>query len=445
MAKKRVKIFAGILIWSGVLFSLYHWAYSQPVGDGTVADRLVPQAWDYVTSKRTPLKFESQVDVQLAVGDPVFAVDASGESHQVGEVTQLDPIPNTRGVAIHARKGQVLLYADAPVAVQGSVLISHQAPRSMSWVLETMLPPHKRAEVTTEIRQAFRKHQSEIIAALKPIMARSLQQAYEIVKEDLPVSLAAHQAEIQAIGKRYEKEIVQSEIVPLVKKEIWPIVKEQSQPIVTEVGKEIWQKASVWRFGWRYAYDKSFRPNESLVKEEWDRFVKDDATPVLEEHTNDFIALQKTILSDIAANKVVQAKIEANLGKIVSDPEMKKLVWSIIREVIVDNPRVKQVMEENWSSPEANAAFQLASSRLEPTAVRIGQILFGDEDAGITPEFAKVLRNQILQKDQRWLVLETDTFGNDSTEPIRNLPLLVGDVPRINPFASQIQLTRSQQ
>jgi hypothetical protein len=444
MAIKRVKIFFGILIWSGVLVSMYHWGHNQPVGDGTVADRLVPQAWDYVTSKRTPIEFESQFEVALAVGDPVFIVDAAGESHQIGEVTKLDPIPNTRGVAVRTRKGQVLLYADAPQVVDGSVLVSHQAPRSMSWVLETMLPPQKRAEVATEIQQAFAQHQGEIVAALKPIMARSLQQAYEVVKEDLPKSLAAHQAEIQAIGKRYEREIVQSEIVPLVKQEIWPIVKEQSVPVVTEVGKEIWQKASVWRFGWRYVYDKSFQPKDSLVKEEWDRFVETDAAPILSDHTEDFITLQKKILADIAANKVVQAKIEKNLGKIVTDPEMKKLVWTIIREVIVDNPRVKQIMEDNWTSPEANAAFQMATSRLEPTSLRIGQILFGNEEDGITPEFAKVLRNQILRKDQRWLVLETEPFTDDSTTPTRNIPLLVGDVPHVNPFASQIQLTRSQ-
>jgi hypothetical protein len=101
-------------------------------------------------------------------------------------------------------------------------------------------------------------------------------------------------------------------------------------------------------------------------------------------------------------------------------------------------------MEDNWTSPEANAAFQMATSRLEPTSLRIGQILFGNEEDGITPEFAKVLRNQILRKDQRWLVLETEPFTDDSTTPTRNIPLLVGDVPHVNPFASQIQLTRSQ-
>ena len=41
----------------------------------------------------------------------------------------------------------------------------------------------------------------------------------------------------------------------------------------------------------------------------------------------------------------------------------------------------------------------LAAERLEPSAVRIGELLFGTRDAGITPEFARVLRNQILGKE----------------------------------------------
>ena len=38
-------------------------------------------------------------------------------------------------------------------------------------------------------------------------------------------------------------------------------------------------------------------------------------------------------------------------------------------------------------------------------ARRIGDMIFGTQSAGITPEFAQVLRSEILYKDHRWFLL----------------------------------------
>ena len=36
----------------------------------------------------------------------------------------------------------------------------------------------------------------------------------------------------------------------------------------------------------------------------------------------------------------------------------------------------------------------------------MGDLVFGSPKEGISPEFAAVLRNQILHKDRRWLLLQ---------------------------------------
>ena len=46
----------------------------------------------------------------------------------------------------------------------------------------------------------------------------------------------------------------------------------------------------------------------------------------------------------------------------------------------------------------------MAGDRLEPVVRSIGDELFGSEDAGINPDFARVLRSQILGKDRQWIV-----------------------------------------
>jgi hypothetical protein len=54
---------------------------------------------------------------------------------------------------------------------------------------------------------------------------------------------------------------------------------------------------------------------------------------------------------------------------------------------------------------------------LEPVVRQIGDDLFGSQEEGINPDFARVLRNQILGKDRRWIVL-TPTRGDASTSTI---------------------------
>ncbi|MCH2202590.1 MAG: hypothetical protein MK102_11515, partial [Fuerstiella sp.] len=46
-----------------------------------------------------------------------------------------------------------------------------------------------------------------------------------------------------------------------------------------------------------------------------------------------------------------------------------------------------------------------ATNRLETMVRSIGDLIFGTRDKGITSEFSRVLRSQILRKDRRWFVM----------------------------------------
>ena len=130
-----------------------------------------------------------------------------------------------------------------------------------------------------------------------------------------------------------------------------------------------------------------------------------------------------------------------NLSRVIDDPEFRAIVWQVFREVLVDNPRLRQRLEQRWQTAEARQAVELAADYVEPCVRRIGDLLFGTREAGIAPEFAQVLRNQILDKDCRWLVLNTPA---DSV-PIKKipantlLPVHLGGYPDVNPFAVQLQ------
>ena len=86
----------------------------------------------------------------------------------------------------------------------------------------------------------------------------------------------------------------------------------------------------------------------------------------------------------------------------------------------------------------------MAADYAEPCVRRIGDMLFGTREEGIAPEFAQVLRNQILDKDCRWLVLETPAQAHPLRETSRHTVLRVrtGGYPQVNPFAVQLQGVR---
>ena len=64
----------------------------------------------------------------------------------------------------------------------------------------------------------------------------------------------------------------------------------------------------------------------------------------------------------------------------------------------------KDSWKDIWSSDQAQQAFELAGDRLEPVIRKIGDDLIGSREQGINPNFARVLRSQILGKDRQWIV-----------------------------------------
>jgi hypothetical protein len=353
----------------------------------------------------------------------------------VGEIhTVVDPRGGEATRYAITEHAEVLLYSSAPKVTTNTRLLYHTTPHSMEWVLHTLLPPQKQERVAAELADAFQEHHEEILAQLMPVVEASFREGLVIVEEDLAASLATRRGEIEALGGKYQKDIVEKELVPLVRSEIWPIVREHATPTAEEIGQKLWQRASVWRFGWRYLYDKSFMPQRNLFKKEWERYLEEEATPVLMSHTDEIVATQQKILADVAKNEKVQDAIRRNLGKVLDDPELRQLVWEIIEEVIVNNPRLHEVLQRHWTGPEAQAAFRLAGERLEPTVRRIGEMVIGSQDEGMTPEFARVLRAQVLYKDHRWLVLETDASGDGAAEAPTSLPVVRGLEGAPSPF-----------
>ncbi len=391
----------GALIWVGLIATTIIFARKSLSRAPAATAQLV----QYFGKQRRTLEVQMESPILVQVGDPVFAAGTDLVA-PVGVVSRVDSADNNEKVLYSTSTVFVTFFGGVPRLSEADQLVYNNAEESTRWVIDTMLPASKREELRKLIMDSYQANQAELVEALRPVVAASLKDASSVIREDLQAAFDAREDKIRKLGQRFQTDLIEKEIVPLVKKEIWPIVQDESTPLVGEVGQEIWGQVSVFRFGWRYLYDKAPLTDQKLTEAEFKRFVDNKAIPILEKHMGEIVELQKTILKKVSANEKVKETVSASLKTIIKDSEVQQLFSEVFQEVFVNNDRLQGVLEERWNGPDARRVMALTNQRLEPTISNIGAALFGTPDGAITEEFARVVRHRILHKDSRWFTLK---------------------------------------
>ena len=208
------------------------------------------QLANYVGKQRLTIEVDLPGSRLVRIGDPIY-LSGSDRVSAIGYVSQVDSEENTSRDLAYAKHLYLTFYGSAPELRQGDFLKYHRAPDSAAWVLETMFPPEKRAELGKVILNSYRKNQVQIVNALRPVVEASLKDASSVIREDLKSAFEKREDEIRGIGERFQDDLIQKEIIPLIQEQIWPIVSEESRPLANQVGHEIWSEVSMFRFGWR--------------------------------------------------------------------------------------------------------------------------------------------------------------------------------------------------
>lgn len=422
------RLIIGITTWICLLCICGYFFIQRKGNAKTATDQVA--TYLFGATQTAELKFDP--DQVFKVGDILF--QWQGEvARPVGIITRVEtPESNEMGLVLSST-AYVELYPGAPKISTKDFVTYHSAPDSLAWVLQIMLPPEKRLEITKLITDAYRLHQNELSSALRPIIQKTIEESAQVIQEDLRKALAKRSEAIQLVGNRLQVELVEENIIPLVQSEIWPVIKRRSEPLIVQMGQEIWAEASVWRFGWRYLYDYSPLPQQDLTRKEFDRFVENTAVPILESHVDELLELQRSIMREVSENPKVQKVVSESMREFVNDSDVQLLFGEILQEVVIANPRLREVLEKIWSSDDANAALALTNKKLEPTITQIGESLFGNPTKQITPEFSWALRSRIMKKDSRWLILNHDPQSPAQTaNPV--LKVIRGSENKSNPF-----------
>lgn len=378
----------GLTFWALVLLGLF-----VCVRPGPSNDRSRQQLTEYFAKSDERI---SAVDRsgRLQVGDPVFHQMPDLTWRQVGHVESVTS-PEEATVAIRWYSNGV----DSSLP-----LVSYRNRGGLEEVIATMLPEEKRQQIQQRLSVVLRQHGEEMTRRFTPLVENSLRQSLPVIEDEFRRSVERHRDDVDRLASRLNDEVVTERLIPMARREILPIVRKHGEPTAEVIGRELWDRASLWRFGWRIVYDRSPLPERNLTQGEWDRFVDEEAVPVFERHMDEIVVAVQRVLVDVAANSTVRSELADVAGELSRDPQARELVRQILRESLVRNERLRQVWRNIWTSPEAKQAMSIASDRLEPVVRGIGDDLFGTKETGIDPNFARVLRNQILGKDRRWIV-----------------------------------------
>lgn len=439
----------GIVAWVAGGAAVWLALHASGANKQASVKEVVGEISQWVVGARSEHVAWSGTPILLCPGDPVLMRQPDGGFLQVGKVrNHFSSGPKEA----YTKQATVVLYDTIEINTpHGFELHYYTTPTSLEWVVRTMVPPERQQEIAKLIADDWKSHRDEVMTQLQPVMEKSLVLALSTIEAELPAIIQDHRSEFGQLADRYQSEIIQRQIVPLVRKEILPIVEEEITPMANELGQELWARVSLWSFTWRYLYDVSPLPEKNAVKTEFDRFLDQEAKPQLETRSDQFVAVTQRIISRVSRNEKVRAVIRENLRKVASDPELQAIIWSVVQESIVQNQKLKTSLRDYWKSAEVQDALQVANIRFEPTARAIGDAIFGNREQGVTAEFSRVLRSQILLKDRRWLVIAplNDSLQQTKTadHPVDHLHITIAkdlmDFPITFEGSAQSPLTRT--
>ncbi|MGI9517080.1 MAG: hypothetical protein ACR2NP_08550 [Pirellulaceae bacterium] len=433
----KTRIIIGILLWLAVITVAGLRFATDWIGSDSAASRSLAE---YAFKPRTNWDLKFQYRSVVRIGDPVFFEHEDGRLVQVGALRQVDSPESRSHNETYANWASVTFFSSAPNIEAGDYLTSHETPNSMDWVARYLFPPSRRQEIARLITKVYAEHSQEIMRDLMPILQDAWDEISIIVRDELVESIRKRQPEFERLGVRFREEIVEKDLIPLINEEVWPLVQVQAQPLLEQVGEQIWQRASIWGFGWRAIYDASPLPRRDLTKQEFSRFLENEAMPIIVANLPRFFEAQQVVLEQLVQNPRVIETLRRSLIKIGSDTELQTLMLDVLRETLFENPRLANALRNIWRRPDLQRVLELTDRRMEPTVVRIGESVFGSPYYGVTPEFARILRNKILLKDRRWLILhkaddsaEAEPLIRDNQDP-DTLIVLRGSSTMENPF-----------
>lgn len=340
----------------------------------------------------------------LAVGDPVL----DRERRVLGRVEALTLNGGQVGAVASGTRCLARLVIDPEVHLAADARFrARTAPRdSAAWVMETLLPAHKRDMLTAELTAFARANEAELLAFIRPLAEDVVQHGMQVLEQNLAPTLQKHEDEIRLLLDE-QREQLKGDLLPALKKRLGPSARRKLDPIVREIGGELRQKLPMWTIGYNAALDWIPGTSKDRLEKWWAQFVDETVVPIIAAHEGELVkACEQLIEEGLADPEVRQAFARAS-RRLAADPRFKTIVRTIVEEALVRPFDGRALLEKMLADPRHKERLERLQRAFAPTLRRIGHRLTIDPETGrIDPDLARVLRRVVFDKDARWVELE---------------------------------------
>ena len=411
-----IRITAGTLLWCGAVAG-FVWFLGVADGRG---NETASATLSYFSTRRATYTVQLPRQLRIDVGTVVIEADPSapGEAtvetptlptgHRfVGEVAALldpdgDPQPYLYGTA---RAVRIRLFDGSKPLKQGARVRVVEVPQTFAWVVKTLLTDDATVRLAAEWNRTMYVHRDEFFALLTPVAQELTTDLEALLTAELPAFLKRHEAQVQKLMSKVEREFAGENLVTLFQQEIWPTAEAKLGPVLERIGGEIWKKVPLWGFSWRFAYERLPLTNDDHFRKAWDAFVDEHVVPTIRTHSQEVVDSIRKVSADALKNPRIAAHLRASFRAVFADPGFQQLAQEFLKESVLDNPRFHALVRKQWNSPHVEQAVNKAGSYLEPMIRRMGDHILGTRADGITKEFARVLRAQVLLKDHHRILI----------------------------------------
>jgi hypothetical protein len=359
------------------------------------AERVVRYAFE--SPRRIVVVFP--VGAKVKIGDPVLVDDPEDYLVQVGRVesveTSIEAV--TVHLVVHPERGD-LLHEGLEASVFG-------VPSTAAWVAKTLVPPERLRQIRDMAAKFVTKEGDSIRDQLWPEVKKGLLEALAVLEEDLPGALRRQGPRWEAFFVRHRDGVVREKLVPVLQDRCLTRATERFDPLVRKVGKEMWKALPVWSLGWKAVWQEVPYTNDDLVRRRFEKFLREDAGPILSRHSEEAGRLAREVIAECLADEELRSALGTVLKTVTADPELGTLLKDLVNDLVVRNEKLAAVVRNRWESGLRDAVTA-ATARFEPLVREaFDSIVLDPESKGINPRLARVVRTRVLMKDGRWILL----------------------------------------
>lgn len=406
-ARRTGRVVAGIAVWVGLLVGLVLLGRTRAAELGPPAAEL--SRW----ATRRPLRVEVDLvaaaapsavtSVALAVGDPVL----DWRRRVLGRIESLSVDGTSWGWVHPGTRCRAVLVIDPEVTLpEAARFQARTAPReSATWVVETLLPEHKRELLVRELKAFASEHQAEIVEFLRPLAEEVVAHGMKVLESNLAPALQKHEAEIKKLLDE-QRDKVKDDVLPVLKSRLGPSARKRLDPVVRKIGAELRKELPMWTIGWNAALDVIPGTSQDRLEKWWGTFVDEKVVPIIAAHETDLMRAFEQLLEEGIADPEVRKAFAKASARLANDARFKQIVRKIIEDALVRPFDAPALMSKLLDDPAHRARLDRLQQAFAPTLRRVGQQLTIDPETGrIDPDLARVLRRVVFDKDARWVEL----------------------------------------